>query len=117
MASCYGPTFVSAVPLLVFKRAAYAGEGGGFRGRCGADWALVATGSLANVEPDRIMLKKIVLTGFPIRVRKRFAVVKHMFHEPQVRLTPSHDTNSDQSLTRFLSLTVCGAGRAVVQAR
>jgi hypothetical protein len=59
MASCYGPTSVSTCPLLVFKRAAYAGEDGGFRGACGSEWSLVATGSLANVEPDRIMLKKV----------------------------------------------------------
>jgi pre-rRNA-processing protein TSR1 len=26
-----------------------------------------------------------VLTGHPIRVRKRFAVVRHLFYEPQVR--------------------------------
>jgi hypothetical protein len=59
MASCYGPTSVSTCPLLVFKRAAYSGEDGGFRGACGSEWSLVATGSLANVEPDRIMLKKV----------------------------------------------------------
>mmetsp|Transcript_15065 Transcript_15065/g.25107 ORF Transcript_15065/g.25107 Transcript_15065/m.25107 type:complete len:780 (-) Transcript_15065:312-2651(-) len=48
-----------------------------------AGWQLVATGSLHSVEPDRIMLKKVVLTGFPIRVRKKFAVVKHLFYDPQ----------------------------------
>lgn len=67
MASCYGPIFVSTCPLLVFKR--NTGEGDeaaegwatNFRG-CSAGWTLVATGSLANVEPDRIMLKKV--SGF-----------------------------------------------------
>lgn len=32
--------------------------------------------------PDRIVLKKIVLSGFPVRVKKRGGVVKHMFYNP-----------------------------------
>ena len=58
-------------PLLVFKEL----ENG--------ETVLVATGSLASVDPDRIILKRIILTGLPVRVRKRFAVVKHMFYDPQ----------------------------------
>ena len=38
----------------------------------------MATGSLAKIDPDRIMLKKV--TGLPIRVRKRMAVIKHPFY-------------------------------------
>lgn len=45
---------------------------------------LVATGSLLSVNPDRIILKRVILTGFPIRVRKKFAVVKHMFYNREV---------------------------------
>ena len=44
---------------------------------------LVATGRLMSVDPDRIILKKVVLTGLPVRVRKRFGVVKHLFYDPQ----------------------------------
>lgn len=71
---------------------------------------LIATGVLDAVDPDRIILKKVcstlrrcvsfhifiacsyvthilciqaVLTGVPIRVKKRFGVVKYMFNEPQ----------------------------------
>jgi len=58
-------------PLLVFKRLE--------NGRL----ILVATGSLGSVDPDRIILKKVILTGLPIRVRKRFGVVKHLFYDPQ----------------------------------
>lgn len=92
MASVFGPITLSNCPLLVFKRAADSGE-----------WLLVATGSLSSVDPDRIVLKKvsqhlhlimsslllirrlhqIILTGIPIRVRKKFAVVKHMFHQTE----------------------------------
>jgi pre-rRNA-processing protein TSR1 len=46
VASCYGPITLSACPLLVFKNIANV-------------WTLVATGLLANVDPDRIVLKKV----------------------------------------------------------
>jgi pre-rRNA-processing protein TSR1 len=69
MASVYGPISFMPCPLLVFKRL----ENG--------QTILVATGSLAKVDPDRIMLKKVVLTGLPLRVRSRHAVVKHLFYD------------------------------------
>ena len=74
-ASVYGPTTFQPSPVLVFK------EVPGTEG-VGKRTVLVATGTLLGVDPDRIVLKKIVLTGYPIRVRKRKAVVKHMFHQP-----------------------------------
>jgi pre-rRNA-processing protein TSR1 len=96
VASCIGPvTMTPLCPLLVFKESSVDGS-----------LVLVATGSLLNIDPDRIMLKKvcevtlllrrtlfpfsyfllqIILTGNPVRVRKRIAVVKHMFYDPLVR--------------------------------
>lgn len=71
VASVYGPISYLPCPLLVFKELPDGNR------------ALVATGSLLKVDPDRIMLKKVVLTGLPIRVRKRLAVVKHMFYHTQ----------------------------------
>ena len=66
MASCYGPVLVSNCPLLVYKRTDPFADGssnGSSNSRgCGEGWTLVATGTLANVEPDRIMLKKVKLT-------------------------------------------------------
>ncbi|KAG9441138.1 hypothetical protein H6P81_016992 [Aristolochia fimbriata] len=41
-----------------------------------------AFGSLKSVDPDRIMLKKIILTGYPQRVSKLKATVQFMFHNP-----------------------------------
>eukprot|EP01041_Mallomonas_annulata_P001443 gene1443-2777_t len=37
----------------------------------------------SGVDPDRIVLKKVILTGHPVRARKRYAVVKHLFHTPE----------------------------------
>lgn len=45
-------------------------------------WQLLASGSMSAVDPDKIVLKKIMLYGNPIRVRKRTAVVRHMFYDP-----------------------------------
>lgn len=40
---------------------------------------IVASGSLVSVNPDRLLIKRIILTGTPISVHKRHAVVRHMF--------------------------------------
>eukprot|EP01006_Ploeotia_vitrea_P037905 TRINITY_DN66186_c6_g9_i1.p1 TRINITY_DN66186_c6_g9~~TRINITY_DN66186_c6_g9_i1.p1 ORF type:complete len:874 (+),score=466.42 TRINITY_DN66186_c6_g9_i1:68-2623(+) len=44
---------------------------------------LAATGSLLSVDPHRMLIKRIILTGDPIRVHKRGAVVRYMFFNPQ----------------------------------
>jgi pre-rRNA-processing protein TSR1 len=45
-------------------------------------WQLIANGAMAAVDPDHIIPKKIMLYDNPIRVRKRTAVVRHMFYDP-----------------------------------
>jgi hypothetical protein len=45
-------------------------------------YSLVAMGSFVGVDPDRIIVKRILLTGIPVKVKRRHAVVKHMFFNP-----------------------------------
>lgn len=88
-------------PLLVFKQSSVDGS-----------LQLVATGNLLSIDPDRIMLKKIILTGNPVRVRKRTGVIKHMFYDPLVStwlLIPS--------LTNIMVCLLFVVGCQVFQAR
>jgi len=64
--TAYGPVTYTPCNVLVFK-----------------NQDLVATGQLKDANADRIILKKINLTGFPSRVNKRWATVKYMFYNPQ----------------------------------
>ncbi|KAL6767514.1 hypothetical protein ACKKBF_B35530 [Auxenochlorella protothecoides x Auxenochlorella symbiontica] len=69
VATVYAPISYPPLPLLAFRL-----EGG-------ARPVLAATGSARRPDPDRVVLKKIVLTGYPVRTHKSKAVVRHMFHD------------------------------------
>jgi hypothetical protein len=43
---------------------------------------LVATGAVMGADPDRLIIKRIVLSGYPLRVKQRHAMVKYMFFNP-----------------------------------
>ncbi len=43
----------------------------------------LVTGTLRSCDPDRVVLKKIVLSGYPVKVHKKKAVVRWMFHNPE----------------------------------
>ncbi|KAJ4702261.1 pre-rRNA-processing protein TSR1-like [Melia azedarach] len=72
VASIYGPICFPPLPLIVLKSV----EGS-------ITSAVVAVGSLRSIDPDRIILKKIILTGYPQRVSKKKATVRYMFHNPE----------------------------------
>lgn len=68
--SVFGPVTYTPCPILVFRTLNGVKE-------------LVATGSMIGADADRIVVKRIVLTGYPVRVHKRFATVKYMFYDPE----------------------------------
>uniref|UniRef100_A0A1D1Y5B3 Pre-rRNA-processing protein TSR1 n=1 Tax=Anthurium amnicola TaxID=1678845 RepID=A0A1D1Y5B3_9ARAE len=70
IASVYAPISFPPLPLIVLKN------------REGMDPAIAAFGSLRSVDPDRIILKKIILSGYPQSVSKSKASVRFMFHNP-----------------------------------
>ncbi|EDO05246.2 hypothetical protein BBOV_I001620 [Babesia bovis T2Bo] len=48
------------------------------------DPLIMLYGGIVNgADPSRIILKRIVLTGYPFRVHKRMAVVRYMFFQPR----------------------------------
>ncbi|EDV24926.1 uncharacterized protein TRIADDRAFT_527, partial [Trichoplax adhaerens] len=67
VATMYCPIMFPPAPVIVFRE----NEDGGF--------SLVATGSLLNVNPDRTVVEKIVLSGHPYKIHKRIAVIRYMF--------------------------------------
>ena len=77
VASVYAPILYGPLPVVCLGAA----DGGAAASAAGAGaLAVAATGQLRGANPDRIVLKKIILTGYPYRVHKRNAVVKHMFY-------------------------------------
>ncbi|OAY22597.2 hypothetical protein MANES_18G005500v8 [Manihot esculenta] len=72
IASIYAPICFPPLPLIALKHL------GGV-----AAPTVAAVGSLRSIDPDRIILKKIILTGYPQRVSKLKATVRYMFHNPE----------------------------------
>ena len=72
-ASIFGPVTYTPCPVLVFREKSSANP----------RRELVAIGSMLGADADRIVVKRIVLTGYPVRVHKRHATVKYMFYDPE----------------------------------
>uniref|UniRef100_A0A803NAX6 Bms1-type G domain-containing protein n=1 Tax=Chenopodium quinoa TaxID=63459 RepID=A0A803NAX6_CHEQI len=72
VASIYAPISFPPLCLVAMKKSGVMGSP-----------VLAAVGSLISVDPDRIILKKIILTGYLQRVSKVKATVRYMFHSPE----------------------------------
>merc|ERR1711988_1313554 len=44
---------------------------------------LAAWGSISGADPNRLVIKRVILTGYPVRVHKTKAVVRYMFFQPE----------------------------------
>ncbi|XP_011494664.1 PREDICTED: pre-rRNA-processing protein TSR1 homolog [Ceratosolen solmsi marchali] len=42
---------------------------------------LIATGSLLSINPERLVIKRIILSGHPLKIHKRSAVIRFMFFD------------------------------------
>ncbi|XP_024946350.1 pre-rRNA-processing protein TSR1 homolog [Cephus cinctus] len=67
VATMYAPITFPPCPVLCFKE------------NRNGNLELVATGSILSTNPDRIIIKRVVLSGHPFKVHKRSAVVRFMF--------------------------------------
>ncbi|GKV47984.1 hypothetical protein SLEP1_g54832 [Rubroshorea leprosula] len=72
MASIYAPISFPSLPLIALKASGEANVPAG-----------AAVGSMKNIDLDRIILKKIILTGYLQQVSKLKAFVRYMFHNPE----------------------------------
>ncbi|XP_074621651.1 pre-rRNA-processing protein TSR1 homolog [Acropora palmata] len=64
----YAPIMFPPAPLLLFAQDKHT-----------SCHSLVGTGSLYRVDPDRIVAKRIMLSGHPYKINKRSVVVRYMF--------------------------------------
>jgi pre-rRNA-processing protein TSR1 len=66
--SAYGPVTYGPAPVLIWREP-----------RPGqSQRQLVATGTVLGADADRTVVKRVVLTGYPVRVHKRHATVKYV---------------------------------------
>ncbi|XP_048375425.1 pre-rRNA-processing protein TSR1 homolog [Sphaerodactylus townsendi] len=67
MATLYGPITFPPASVLFFKQ------------KSDGSHDLLATGSLHSVDPSRVILKRVVLSGHPFKIHTKMAVVRYMF--------------------------------------
>ena len=72
IASVYSQLSYANVPVLFFNPGIESGALGNF----------VASGLTLETDAKKIILKKIILTGYPIKIKKKKAVIRYMFFNP-----------------------------------
>ena len=73
IASMYMPIVFSPCKILMFTR----------HGPESQELNLLATGHAMAPNPLTVILKRIILTGYPLRVHKKKAVIRYMFFNPK----------------------------------
>lgn len=68
VASFYAPITLTDSPAMLFKIEE------------DSTVSLLSTGTLLSCDPDRIVCKRIVLSGHPYKIHKRAAVIRYLFH-------------------------------------
>ena len=66
----YGPITFGTTPLVIFKET-----------KDGLH--LAGTGSYLQANPDVLLIKRVILTGNPLKVHKRSVLVRNLFHFPE----------------------------------
>jgi pre-rRNA-processing protein TSR1 len=54
-----------------------------FRKKGLSELDLISNGSLFSLDPKRILLKRILLTGYPHKINRRRATIRFMFFNPK----------------------------------
>ncbi|XP_043462777.1 pre-rRNA-processing protein TSR1 homolog [Leptopilina heterotoma] len=67
VASMYAPIMYSPCPVLCFSA------------KANGDLELIATGGVLSANADRLVVKRVILSGHPFKVHKRSAVIRFMF--------------------------------------
>jgi len=79
MASMYARITMMPAPVLMFSAEVF----GEYRGEYERFNPLVATGTLHSINPNKLIMKRAVLVGYPQHVHKQRAVVRYMFFNPE----------------------------------
>lgn len=84
VATVFGPITYGPAPVLAFTPdASLTGLAAMAETATVGGRQLIATGTLRAPDPERIVLKRIIITGCPHKVHKRKVMVKYMFHNPE----------------------------------
>lgn len=72
VASWLGPAMEHEAPVMIFQERTTPGLA-----------TCIAGGTVWEGDPKKIIVKRIILTGYPFKIHKNLAVVRYMFHHPK----------------------------------